>query len=64
MVVVSLLYAVCLYGEYEELDTLSPYIYYELLGQHSSIYTVFCKNNFALHLRAFANGSRTFANGS
>ena len=31
MVVASLLYAVCLYRAYGALDTLSPYIYYELL---------------------------------
>ena len=30
-VVASLLYAVCLYRAYGALDTLSPYIYYELL---------------------------------
>ena len=32
MVVASLLYAVCLYRAYGALDTLSPYIYYELLS--------------------------------
>ena len=31
MVVASLLYAVCLYRAYGALDTLSLYIYYELL---------------------------------
>ena len=31
MVVASLLYAVCLYRAYGALDTLSPYIYHELL---------------------------------
>ena len=31
MVVASLLYAVCLYRAYGALDTLSPYLYYELL---------------------------------
>ena len=33
MVVASLLYAVCLYRAYGALDTLAPYIYYELLVQ-------------------------------
>ena len=34
MIVASLLYAVCLYRAYGALDTLSLYIYYELLIIH------------------------------
>ena len=40
-VVASLLYAVCLYRAYGALDTLSPYIYYELL---LVVIVLFCLN--------------------
>ena len=40
MVIASLLYAVCLYRAYGALDTLSLYIYYELLVVEQDVYTV------------------------
>ena len=41
MVVASLLYAVCLYRAYGALDTLSPYICYELLVPHIAVWKTF-----------------------
>ena len=49
MVVASLLYAVCLYRAYGALDTLSPYIYYELLLLALPCYTMMSSEKTLFH---------------
>ena len=46
MVVASLLYAVCLYRAYGALDTLSLYIYYELLIIYKKFFCIYRPNSF------------------
>ena len=59
MVVASLLYAVCLYRAYGALDTLSPYIYYELLVILCSKLTYSLRLRCSLHL-TMAHSFRSF----
>ena len=57
MVVASLLYAVCLYRANGALDTLSPYIYYELLviGNTLTSKKIECRNNSTTAVSHFIN---------